>query len=87
MFHPVGLNVVNYIQSNVFVSNQVYILFLGIFATVLALSFGLHAMRTGNRRRSQLMMRARIIAQGFTLVSILGGVIIASRMKPTGPKS
>ncbi|XP_035233313.1 HIG1 domain family member 2A, mitochondrial-like [Stegodyphus dumicola] len=54
---------------------------VGLVATTLALSFGVYAMRTGNKRRSQMMMRTRIVAQGLTVGAILLGVVLAA--KPT----
>lgn len=54
-----------------------------MLATTIALSLGLNAMRKGNKKKSQMMMRARIYAQGFTVLTLLGGIIIAARFKPT----
>ncbi|KFM66337.1 HIG1 domain family member 2A, partial [Stegodyphus mimosarum] len=54
---------------------------VGLVATTLALSFGVYAMRTGNKRRSQMMMRTRIFAQGCTVAAILLGIVFAA--KPT----
>ena len=54
-----------------------------MLATTLALSFGLNAMRKGNKAKSQMMMRARIYAQGFTIFAILGGIFLAAKIKPT----
>lgn len=48
-------------------------------ATFLALSFGLHSFRKGDRRMSQLMMRTRIAAQGFTVVALIVGVGMSLR--------
>jgi hypothetical protein len=33
-------------------------------------------MYEGNRMKSQIMMRGRIAAQGFTVVAILGGLFL-----------
>lgn len=42
--------------------------------TVGFLSVGLKSMYDGNRVRSQMMMRGRIAAQGFTIAALLGGL-------------
>ncbi|NWV13386.1 HIG2A protein, partial [Ptilonorhynchus violaceus] len=47
---------------------------LGCLCTVGVLAYGLISFKRGNTRRSQLMMRARILAQGFTFAALLGGV-------------
>lgn len=54
-----------------------------MLATTIALSFGLYAMRTGNKKKSQLMMRTRIFCQGFTVAAILAGIVVAAGTKPT----
>lgn len=56
---------------------------LGLVATVSFLVMGLNSMRTGRSARSQLMMRGRVVAQGFTIVAILVGIWMgaASRKK------
>lgn len=61
----------NKIVSNPFVP-------IGMLATVGALGMGLNAMRTGERRKSQLMMRARVICQGLTIVAILVGIAVGA---------
>ncbi|KAG8196427.1 hypothetical protein JTE90_009057 [Oedothorax gibbosus] len=43
---------------------------IGMLATATVLGFGLHAMKTGNKRRSQLMMRTRVLCQGFTVAAL-----------------
>ncbi|NXD39412.1 HIG2A protein, partial [Copsychus sechellarum] len=48
---------------------------LGCLCTVGILAYGLICFKKGNTRRSQLMMRARVIAQGFTLAALLGGMV------------
>ncbi|NXY04918.1 HIG2A protein, partial [Pteruthius melanotis] len=48
---------------------------LGCLCTVGALAYGLFSFRKGNTRRSQLMMRARVVAQGFTFAALLGGMV------------
>ncbi|XP_013115215.1 HIG1 domain family member 2A, mitochondrial [Stomoxys calcitrans] len=49
---------------------------IGCVATGCALCYGLYNFRTGNRRMSQMMMRARIAAQGFTVLALIGGVVM-----------
>ncbi|GAB1598672.1 HIG1 domain family member 2A, mitochondrial-like [Argonauta hians] len=55
----------------------------GLALTSFALSYGIWQMRTGNQRKSQLMMRLRIFGQGFTVVAILAGVLYSARQKKT----
>ncbi|KAH8309955.1 hypothetical protein KR067_003740 [Drosophila pandora] len=50
--------------------------FLGCLATTAALTAGLYNFRTGNRKMSQLMMRSRIAAQGFTVFALIVGVVM-----------
>ncbi|XP_063045930.1 HIG1 domain family member 2A, mitochondrial [Engraulis encrasicolus] len=47
---------------------------LGCLGTAGALIYGLRAFKMGKTRHSQLSMRARIFAQGFTVVAIIVGV-------------
>ncbi|XP_023217179.1 HIG1 domain family member 2A-like [Centruroides sculpturatus] len=54
---------------------------VGVLLTTAALSYGLWCMRSGNRYRSQLMMRARVLAQGFTIGAILVGLAIGISKK------
>ncbi|XP_016998597.1 HIG1 domain family member 2A, mitochondrial [Drosophila takahashii] len=49
---------------------------LGCLATTAALTAGLYNFRTGNRKMSQLMMRTRIAAQGFTVLALVAGVVM-----------
>lgn len=51
-----------------------YFLFLGAVVTLGFLGVGLKSMYDGNRMKSQMMMRGRIAAQGFTIVALLGGL-------------
>lgn len=53
---------------------------LGCLGTAAALTYGLYCFHRGQSHRSQLMMRTRIAAQGFTVVAILLG-LAASTMK------
>ncbi|KFP28863.1 hypothetical protein N325_09323, partial [Colius striatus] len=52
----------------------------GCLCTLGVLTYGLVSFKRGNVRRSQLMMRARILAQGFTFAALLGGMV-ATAMK------
>lgn len=52
----------------------------GCLGTAAALTYGLYCFHRGQSHRSQLMMRTRIAAQGFTVVAILLG-LAASAMK------
>lgn len=49
---------------------------IGCAATTVALGLGLWNFRKGNSRMSQKMMRARIGAQGFTVMALLVGVLM-----------
>uniref|UniRef100_F6W835 HIG1 domain-containing protein n=2 Tax=Ornithorhynchus anatinus TaxID=9258 RepID=F6W835_ORNAN len=53
---------------------------IGCLATAAALSYGLYCFHSGNKQKSQMMMRTRIAAQGFTLTAILVG-LAASALK------
>ncbi|NXA96902.1 HIG2A protein, partial [Melanocharis versteri] len=48
---------------------------LGCLCTVGVLTYGIICFKKGNTRRSQLMMRARVLAQGFTFAALLGGMV------------
>ncbi|KAK5865011.1 hypothetical protein PBY51_016207 [Eleginops maclovinus] len=54
---------------------------IGCLGTAGALIYGLRAFNQGKNRQSQLSMRGRIFAQGFTVVAIIFGVFTTS-MKP-----
>lgn len=54
---------------------------LGCLGTAGALMYGLRAFKQGKTRQSQLLMRGRIFAQGFTVVAIIFGVF-ATALKP-----
>ena len=47
---------------------------LGLAATVFFLTNGLRHMALRNTEKSQMMMRGRVIAQGFTVVALVGGL-------------
>lgn len=53
----------------------------GCLGTAGALLYGLRAFHQGKTRQSQLLMRGRIFAQGFTVVAIIFGVF-ATAVKP-----
>lgn len=50
----------------------------GCLCTVGVLTYGLISFKRGDVRRSQLMMRARILAQGFTFAALLGGMVVTA---------
>ncbi|XP_054831774.1 HIG1 domain family member 2A, mitochondrial [Eublepharis macularius] len=54
---------------------------IGCLGTAGALIYGLICFNRGNTRQSQMMMRARIIAQGFTVAALMVGVVVTA-MKP-----
>ncbi|TRZ22267.1 hypothetical protein HGM15179_004837 [Zosterops borbonicus] len=47
----------------------------GCLCTVGILAYGILCFKKGNTRRSQLMMRARVLAQGFTIAAVVGGMM------------
>lgn len=56
---------------------------IGCLGTAGALIYGLGAFKQGKTRQSQLLMRTRIFAQGFTVVAIIVGVAAtALKAKP-----
>uniref|UniRef100_A0A8B9IP60 HIG1 domain-containing protein n=1 Tax=Anser cygnoides TaxID=8845 RepID=A0A8B9IP60_ANSCY len=50
----------------------------GCLCTVGVLTYGLISFKRGHTRRSQLLMRARILAQGFTFAALLGGMVVTA---------
>ncbi|KAM4621465.1 HIG1 domain family member 2A, mitochondrial [Polymixia lowei] len=54
---------------------------IGCLGTAGALLYGLRAFNQGKTRQSQLLMRGRIFAQGFTVVAIIVGVFTTA-LKP-----
>jgi len=50
---------------------------IGLLATVAALTLGLRAVSRGDKWQSQMMMRARIGAQGFTILAVLASIMYA----------
>jgi Hypoxia induced protein conserved region len=59
---------------------------IGCLATAAALSVGLYSFKKGERRMSQMMMRTRIVAQGFTVVALVVGVLGFTINKDKEPK-
>lgn len=53
----------------------------GCLGTLGALTYGLVCFKKGDRQQSQLMMRARILAQGFTIAALMVGVVVTA-LKP-----
>ncbi|XP_010743026.2 HIG1 domain family member 2A, mitochondrial [Larimichthys crocea] len=51
---------------------------IGCLGTAGALMYGLRSFHQGKTRQSQLSMRARIFAQGFTVVAIIFGVVVTA---------
>ncbi|GFG28518.1 hypothetical protein Cfor_06390 [Coptotermes formosanus] len=51
---------------------------IGCLMTFGALSYGLWSFRKGERQMSQYMMRARVLAQGFTIVALIVGIGIGA---------
>ena len=49
-------------------------LFAGALSTCAALALGLRNFYKDNTRNQQLCMRARVGAQGFTVLALVGGV-------------
>ncbi|KAK9890664.1 hypothetical protein WA026_012021 [Henosepilachna vigintioctopunctata] len=47
---------------------------IGCIVTSCCLGFGLYTFKTGDRRMSQLMMRSRVAAQGFTVFALVMGM-------------
>ncbi|XP_043218901.1 HIG1 domain family member 2A, mitochondrial-like [Amphibalanus amphitrite] len=55
---------------------------IGCLATITALSVGLWNFKSGRSQASQRMMRMRVLAQGFTVAALIGG-IAANALKST----
>lgn len=51
---------------------------LGCGATLAALSYGIWSFRSGNQQMSQYMMRTRVLAQGLTVVALIGGIYLGT---------
>ncbi|XP_068182166.1 HIG1 domain family member 2A, mitochondrial [Antennarius striatus] len=54
---------------------------IGCLGTAGALMYGLRAFYQGKTQKSQALMRTRVLAQGFTVVALVVGVI-ATALKP-----
>lgn len=79
-FVPLGIICIDFRINK---ANFVTVIIVGCIATTIALGFGLWNFRRGNRVMSQYMMRARIAAQGLTIVALIGGLAMgASSMTP-----
>ncbi|MGE9641309.1 HIG1 domain-containing protein, partial [Escherichia coli] len=50
----------------------------GCLGTAAALSYGLYCFHRGQSHRSQIMMRTRIAAQGFTIAALLLGLAVSA---------
>ncbi|KAH0629900.1 hypothetical protein JD844_012376, partial [Phrynosoma platyrhinos] len=62
--------------------NSVWILVKqGCLGTAGVLTYGLICFKRGNTHQSQMMMRARILAQGFTVAALIVGVVVTA-LKP-----
>ncbi|KAG8439360.1 hypothetical protein GDO86_005543 [Hymenochirus boettgeri] len=59
---------------------------IGCLATAGALTYGLISFKQGKTQQSQLLMRTRIIAQGFTVAAIMVGVVMTAMKPRTGPQ-
>ncbi|KAF5303478.1 hypothetical protein FQA39_LY09941 [Lamprigera yunnana] len=63
-------------------SNENPFIPFGCLATLAALSYGLWCFQKGDSKKSQLMMRTRILAQGFTIIAFVVGLgVTASKHK------
>ncbi|XP_018425226.1 PREDICTED: HIG1 domain family member 2A, mitochondrial [Nanorana parkeri] len=58
---------------------------IGCLATAGALTYGLIAFKQGKTRQSQMLMRTRIAAQGFTVAAIMFGVVLAATKSQSRP--
>ncbi|XP_068202586.1 HIG1 domain family member 2A, mitochondrial-like [Palaemon carinicauda] len=48
---------------------------IGCGLTAAALCYGLYSFSKGNTRTSQVMMRYRVAAQGFTVLALMFGIV------------
>lgn len=51
-----------------------FVLFAGALSTCAALGLGLKNFLRNDHRKQQMFMRARVGAQGFTVLALVGGV-------------
>ena len=56
-------------------------------ATVGALVFGIASFYKGNAKMSQKMMRMRIVAQGSTVLFLIGGLALSSFNEPSNKET
>ena len=54
---------------------------LGVAVTVYALASGLMSMKNGDAKKSQYYMRLRIAGQGFTVIALFIGGMLAGGIK------
>jgi hypothetical protein len=52
----------------------------GMAATVFFLSYGIYGMRKGDSVLQQKMMRGRVLAQGFTIITLVVGSLLMSSL-------
>ena len=55
----------------------------GLGVTLAVLSVGLWTLKTGNTSLSQKMMRWRVGAQSFTVLSLIAGIMYSGGSRPT----
>lgn len=60
---------------------------IGLFATIGFLTNGFRQMIKGDVVQQQYMMRGRVAAQGFTVMALVGGMLIAQRRSINENKS
>uniref|UniRef100_A0A8D0BPI3 HIG1 domain-containing protein n=1 Tax=Salvator merianae TaxID=96440 RepID=A0A8D0BPI3_SALMN len=48
---------------------------IGCLGTAGILAYGLICFKKGNTHQSQIMMRARVLAQGFTVAALVVGIV------------
>ena len=54
---------------------------VGCGLTVFALIYGLTQFKRGNQRGSQIAMRMRVLAQGGTIIAVLGGLLMSGSVE------
>ena len=65
---------------NLYIVLNIYLYIIcttGCGLTVLALVYGLAQFKRGHQRNSQMAMRMRVLAQGGTLIAVLGGLFFS----------
>lgn len=65
----------------IFTISKFYVKYLisGATITVAALSYGLYNTFIGNGQMAQYMMRGRVAAQAFTILAMIGGLVVMER--------